>query len=119
MSAPTIVGNFRCSCCCNGDRREYTDEDCEAGYMRCLGCNCIRARMGSATQITLRVQVAGALTIDSVERAAELARALGAADDLAMLGDGVLHYFEVSGQGAVNALEIAKLRRRENHHHRS
>jgi len=74
--------------------------------------------MGSATQITLRVQVSGALTIDTVERAAELARALGATDDLAMVrGSDNVHYFEVSGQGAVNALEIAKLRR--DHHGRA
>lgn len=107
---PEIVGTFHCECCCRG-RREYTNEECQLGFMRCSGCNCTRARMGTATEITLRVQVAGVLTIQGVERAADLARALGAPDDLAMITDGnAMHYFEVPGQGALNALEIAKLR---------
>lgn len=110
---PTIetVGEFHCACCCGG-LREHDNAECNVGYMRCTACGCKRIRTGGATHLVLRVQIAGTPTLDHIERASELARLLGAPDDISLVHDGAaLNYFELSGQGAANALEIVKLRR--------
>lgn len=106
-----VLGTFYCDCCCSSEV-EHNDHGTTAGHMRCTGCNCTRIRRGSATQILLRVQIAGAPSLEHLERAAELARLLGGPDDAELVrAETAVHYFEIPGAGAVNALEIARLRR--------
>jgi hypothetical protein len=105
-----ILGTFKCRCCCDGESREYTDDACDIGYMRCDTCRCTKVRMGSATQIALRVQVVGALSIKAITEAAELASVLGAPDDIVLTrADSNVHFFEVDARGALSRLEFNKL----------
>lgn len=108
------LGEFRCDSSCNGSRRQHTDEDCEPGYMRCTGCNDKRVRMGAATQIVLRVQVMGSLTMAMLEKATELARVLGADDEVLMTREGnSIHHFEIAAESITQRLEIQNLLRQE------
>lgn len=106
-----IVATLRCDCCCSS-KQEYTDEDVNFGYMRCLGCSCSRRRTGSASELVIRVQIGGLPSLQIMEQATEMARLLGAPDDITMKIHDGMPYFELSGNAASAALEIHMMRQR-------
>lgn len=61
----------------------------------------------------MRVQIVGALNVGMTNRAIELARLLGAPDDLVIDRDedGSKHFIEIAAEGVTQSLEIAELRR--------
>lgn len=105
----TELGIHYCQCCCESEQR-YNDTGCSLGYMRCSRCGCRRALVASAGYLTLQINVVGRPTIGNVATAIDLARRLGAPEELLLEGSGSGHHFTLSADGARAHFDIHDIR---------